>query len=143
MKNKVVWFVATDSEKGRHWAQTKLSQDIHIFSPERFVVGSYKDGLKQALIDVLIASESDQLFLSPFSSYSRIIALYARTPYTYVVTDYVMPEQDPHRTLTQIGKHCYRFLSKEDCAWHGHIHSVAQDLTQISCYTPSMVPDYC
>ena len=114
-----------------------------MFSPERFVVGRYRDGLKQALVDILIASESDQLFLSPFSSYSSIIALYAHTPHTYVVTDYVMPEQDPHRTLTRVGKHCCRFMSKEDCAWHGHLHPVAQDLEHISCYTPSMVPDYC
>ena len=97
-----MWFVATDSENGRLWAETKLSRDIVLFSPERFVAGRYRDGLKQALVDILIASESDQLFLSPFSSYSRIIALYARTPHTYVVTDYVMPEQDPHRTLIGI-----------------------------------------
>ena len=84
-----MWFVATDSENGRRWAQEKLSRDIRMFSPKRFVVGRYKDGLKQALVDILIASESDQLFLSPFSSYSSIIALYARTPHTYLVTDYV------------------------------------------------------
>jgi hypothetical protein len=107
------------------------------------MAGNYKEGLHQALIDILIASEGSHIFLTPFSSYSRMIALYAKTPHTYMVSDYGVPEQDPHRTLTPIMKHCYRFISKEDCVWHGHISSVSEALRSITCYNPSMIPDYC
>ncbi len=137
------WFVATDSVQGRAWAREKLSPSVRFFSPDEFVKGSLKRGQFQALVDILVASESDALFLSPHSSYSRVVSLYAQTPHAYLVTDHVKPERDPHRILTEVGRHCYRFTRKEDCAWHGHRTSVAADLSRISCYTPAMVPDYC
>ena len=74
-----------------------------------------------------------------------MIALYSASAYTYIVTDHVMPEQDPHRTLTKVGENCYRFISKEDCASHGHMSPppLLESLKKMSCFGPSMISDYC
>jgi hypothetical protein len=60
-----------------------------------------------------------------------------------MVSDYGIPEQDPHRVFTNISRHCYRFLSKEDCVWHGHLHTTQEFLSQVSCYNAGMKTDYC
>eukprot|EP00475_Leptophrys_vorax_P004384 TRINITY_DN12617_c0_g1_i1.p1 TRINITY_DN12617_c0_g1~~TRINITY_DN12617_c0_g1_i1.p1 ORF type:complete len:453 (+),score=92.81 TRINITY_DN12617_c0_g1_i1:140-1360(+) len=142
-KNESYWFASTDTLPARALIREKLRDDVVFYYPDKFIVGAYKAGLEQALVDILVTSESDQLFLTPHSSFSRVIAMYSRTPRVYLVTDYGIPEQDPHRTFTNISQHCYRLLSKEDCAWHGHRTSAQKELSKVSCYTPAMKSDFC
>jgi hypothetical protein len=137
------WFASTDTLPARSLIREKLQRNVTFYSPDTFIVGAFKAGLEQALVDILVTSESDQLFLTPHSSFSRVIAMYARTPRVYMVSDYGIPEQDPHRTFTPIAKLCYRFLRKEDCAWHGHRTSAQIELSKVSCFTPSMKSDFC
>ena len=59
------WFFS-DTMESRDNIRRKLSEAAIFFSPDIFVVGAFKEGLRQALADILIASESDQLFLTPF-----------------------------------------------------------------------------
>jgi len=143
-------FVATDSLKMRGTVQVQLAgsaggiDDPAFYMPEEFLVGRFKKGLQQALVDILIASFGDHIFLSPFSSFSRVIMLYSQTPNTFVVTDHIMPEADPHRNLQLVhGKHCFRFYVKEPCGWHGHLHPLNEMLRKTSCFTPNMLTTVC
>lgn len=139
-----IWFVATDSKEARGIAKYNLNNNSIFYTPAAgFLKGAMLEGLKQALTEILIASSCDSIFLTPFSSFSRIISLYARTPYTFVVTDYVMPEQDTHRTMTKIQDNCFRYIRKEECAWPGHMTSINSLLEKISCFSPYMISDIC
>jgi hypothetical protein len=139
-----IWFIATDSEPAQDVARYNLNNNSLVYTqPGGFLKGARLEGLRQALTEILIASSCDSIFLTPFSSFSRMISLYARTPYTYLVTDFVMPEKDTHRTLTKIQENCFRYLRKEECAWPGHMTSINELLSKISCYSPYMISDFC
>ena len=140
-----VWFVATDSDKAQSRAQQMLRNDTIVYNVFPFMKGAELAGLKQALVEILIVSSSDRIFLTPFSSFSRIIAMYARSPHVYLVTDGVMPEEDTHRRFTEIVdvKHCYRYMKKEECAWPGHETSINKILPRLQCYDSSMISDIC
>mmetsp|Transcript_12893 Transcript_12893/g.16024 ORF Transcript_12893/g.16024 Transcript_12893/m.16024 type:complete len:363 (+) Transcript_12893:239-1327(+) len=116
----------------------------NFLSTTTFVKGGKKGGLELAFLDLLTASMGDAIFVSAFSSFSRTVILYSQTSSIYLVTDYVMPEQDPHFKVEKLSSpHCYRFYSKEPCAWHGHLKSCSQRLKETSCYTPNMQVQYC
>jgi hypothetical protein len=142
-ENSVSWFVSTDSSASRKKVLSTLSKDVIFYSPDEFIVGGKKAGLVQALVDILIASEGNRIFLTPHSSFSKVISLYAKTPHVYMVSDFGIPEQDPHRVFTNISRNCFRFHRKEDCVWHGHLKTTQDMLTQVSCYNPGMKTDYC
>mmetsp|Transcript_27257 Transcript_27257/g.85821 ORF Transcript_27257/g.85821 Transcript_27257/m.85821 type:complete len:545 (-) Transcript_27257:210-1844(-) len=147
----VATFVATDSVPMRDEVTANLGtaagglKNPTYFSPDVFHKGSKRLGLQNALIDVLVASYGDHIFLSPFSSFSRMIMLYAPSRNVYLVTDNVMPERDPHFKLEAMDgiEHCYKFYSKEPCGWNGHLKSMTQRLKESSCWTPSMQIEYC
>jgi len=142
-------YVATDSLAFVKRMTHSLSVDKgaiappNFYSTDVFLTGSVKGGLETALIDLLTASLGDFLFVSPFSSFSRMIMLYAETPNVYLVTDDIMPETDPHFKKEEIEKFCYRFYSKEPCSWHGHLKSCTERLKATSCYTKNMQIPYC
>jgi len=138
------WFIATDSEEAIQIAKYNLNNNSVAYLPKTgFLKGAKLEGLRQALTDILIASSCDKIFLSPFSSFSRMIGLYARSPYTHVVTDFVMPEEDTHRTMTQIQPFCYRYLRKDECSWPGYNTSVNKLMQSATCYSPYMISDIC
>ena len=120
-----------------------LGNDTIMYGGASFVRGNKVMGLKIALAEILIASSSDRLFLTPFSSFSRIIAMYASTPHVYMVSDYGIPEQDTHRTFTNIIDHCYRYNRRDECAWPGHKVSTNELLRNVTCYDESMISDIC
>jgi hypothetical protein len=71
----------------------------------------------QALADILIAAEADKVLLSPSSSYSGMIMLFAKTEQLMLVTDrkdmgQAGTDADPHKEFTPVAKHCYRFMSR-------------------------------
>lgn len=142
-KANSTWFIATDSETAQIHAKHMLRNNSLVYDATPFAKGSQLAGLKQALAEILIVSSSDRIFLTPFSSFSRVISMYAKTPHVYLVTDNIMPEQDTHRTLTKIRHHCYRYIKKEECSWPGHLTSVNQILKKMKCYNPSMISDIC
>jgi hypothetical protein len=131
------WFVATDRLVPLEVIQQNLNQSITFYSPDSVT------SLEHALLDILIAADVDALFLTPHSSYSRMISVFAKTPHVYMVTDHGIPEQDPHATLTKIQDYCYRYLSKEECAWWAYDRPGQAELARVSCYHPGMKSDYC
>ena len=71
----------------------------------------------QALADILIAAEADKILLSPSSSYSGMIMLFAQTDQLMLVTDrkdvgQAGTDADPHKEFTPVAKHCHRFMSR-------------------------------
>ena len=116
---RVARFAAADSMAMRGEAVERLGEGLGFYL-EDFQKGSRRAGLQEALVDLLVASLGDQVFLSPFSSFSRVIALYVATPEVFVVTDGVMPQRDPHHKLEALGVPlCYRFHSKEPAGTSG------------------------
>jgi hypothetical protein len=143
LKGKEQWFVSTDSMESRQLVQDNLSEEILFYSPNEFVRGAFKKGLQQALIDILIAADADIIFTTPHSSFSNKIGFFAKTSQVFVVSDWNVPEADPHRNLTEILPLCYRFRSKEPCVWHGYQRTIHSIISKTSCFTPNMIGYFC
>ena len=135
--------MSSDSQESKTKSKLMFGNDTIMYDETNFVRGNKVMGLKIALAEILIASSSDRLFLSPFSSFSRVIGMYASTPHVYMVSDYGVPEQDTHRTFTNIVDHCYRYNRKDECAWPGHKVSSNDLLRNVTCYDESMISDIC
>ena len=145
LKSEAVWFVATDSVASREIAAERLQGLNFRFNTQSFLPGGSVEGLRQALADILIAAEASQAYLSPWSSYGRMIALLNRNGGDFfMVTDGVNPPKDVHRSFNSTGTpHCFRLLSREECPWLDAHTWFSKEVKRASCYRPSMQLPYC
>lgn len=144
-KENIIWFIATDSAMSRAESLKQFVDRQVVFYGKEFLTGGSVEGLRQALVDILIASEAQQIYLSPWSSYGRMISLYNTDSPLYLVTDNVLPVADVHRTFSPVEevKHCYHLLSREECPWFEIESHYSKEIKRVTCYNPAMTLDFC
>jgi hypothetical protein len=142
-KDNIIWFAATDTLKSREVTTMSMNDRNITYYKDEFLTGGSVEGLRMALVDILIAAEGKQIFVSPWSSYGRMIALYNTDSPIYMVSDNVLPKADVHRVFTSMEKHCYRLLSREECPWFESSSTYSKIIEGMKCYKPSMKLDFC
>jgi hypothetical protein len=142
-------FVATDSEESRAICKREIPFKFDFFGD--FKRSNNPDGVRRALVDLLLFSSCDVMLVSPWSSYGRVASVYAGRQ-AYFVTDWVMPIGEPHRRYLDVLRDeedakagCFRFQSTEPCPWHGP--KGAQGFNDVikttTCWDASMLSDTC
>lgn len=147
-RDKPAVFVATDSEASREICTKEVPYPFEVFG--NFQRSNNPDGVRRALVDLLVFSTCDVMLVSPWSSYGRVASVYAGRQ-AYFVTDWVMPIGEPHRKFVDVLKHedgrsgCFKFLRTEPCPWHGPRGDLGFNdvIRKTSCWDASMFSDVC
>lgn len=142
-------FVATDSEASRQICQREVPWPFEMFG--EFHRSNNPDGVRRALVDMLLFAECDIMLVSPWSSYGRMATVYADRA-SYMVTDWVAPIADPHRVFTTVlldsdkRSGCFRFIETEECPWFGETRGASgfnDVIRATSCWDAAMILDAC
>lgn len=142
-------FVATDSEESRAICKREVPYAFDFFGD--FQRSNNPEGVRRALVDLLLFSTCDVMLVSPWSSYGRVASVYAGRQ-AYFVTDWKMPIGEPHRRYLEVLRDaedpkagCFRFQSTEPCPWHGPkgVHGFNDVIKTTTCWDASMLSDTC
>eukprot|EP01065_Artemidia_motanka_P040005 TRINITY_DN4952_c0_g1_i1.p1 TRINITY_DN4952_c0_g1~~TRINITY_DN4952_c0_g1_i1.p1 ORF type:complete len:355 (+),score=117.14 TRINITY_DN4952_c0_g1_i1:187-1251(+) len=141
---RTLYFVATDTEKGRDAAKAHLGADNVVFGPGPFLRSNNPRGVRMALLDVMLLAEADVLVTTAWSSFGYMAAgLHGRR--SFRVTD-VVPGGETAVPLSQeqfymgVPHKSDRRVACRQVSYQPCFHKFANwGARRASCYTPDMV----